>query len=157
VTSGMPAQLPTGVLELLDGSGLPAKVGTTVLLATADDDGWPHLAMLSPGEVLATDDGTIRLALYASSGTSRALRQRGRALLSVVAEGAAYRIRVRARHVPEPPVPGADELFVAAIEGIEEDRVSYARISHGITYELFDAESTVERWTAKLNRLRTIG
>jgi hypothetical protein len=151
------AELPAEVLALLDGTGLREKLGTTVLLATTTDDGWPNLAMLSAGEVLATDARTVHLALHAASGTCVALRNSGIGLLSVVADGAAFRIRVRARHVPQPPVPGDDELFVGAVERVDEDRVPYARVTHGIGYELRDVKGTLERWAAKQSRLRSLG
>jgi flavin reductase (DIM6/NTAB) family NADH-FMN oxidoreductase RutF len=156
VTAERPETVPSGVRRLLDGTGLAEKVGTTLLLVTVGDDDWPHIAMLSPGEVLVTEDDGLALALHASSGTCRNLRRDGRALVSVVAEGVAYRIRIRAQHVPEPPLPGADALFTAGVERIDEDRVGYARVLHGTTYELVDEERTVERWTAKLDRLRAL-
>lgn len=47
-------ELPAGVRELLDGSAIEAATGATVLLLAVDDTGWPRVAMLSAGEVLAT-------------------------------------------------------------------------------------------------------
>jgi hypothetical protein len=151
-TSG--AELPPAVSSLLDGSRLREKVSTAILLATVDRDEWPNLAILSPGEVLAPNPWTVRLALHATSGTCRVLRTTGRGLLSVVADGAAYRIRIRARAVPQPPVPGPDELFLADVEKVLEDRVPYARVTHGLGYELEDVAGTLDRWEAKLTRLR---
>jgi hypothetical protein len=151
------ARLPAAVCSLLDGTGLPEKVSVTVLLATVTPDGWPNLAMLSPGEVLVADPRTVRLALHATSGTCGVLRASGRGLLSVVADGAAYRVRLRARSVPRPPVLGPDELFVATVEQVAEDRVPYARVTHGIGYDLQDVDATLTRWAAKLARLRSLG
>jgi hypothetical protein len=148
--------LPEAVSTLLDGSALASKVSTTVLLATAGPDGWPRLAMLSPGEVLVTDPRSVRLALHATSRTCQALRETGRGLLSVVVDGAAYRVRVRARAVPVPAVAGSDELFVADVEEVVEDRVPYARLTHGIGYELEDVPGTLLRWEAKLARLSSL-
>lgn len=153
---GPPARLPLAVSALLDGSSLPEKVSTTVLLCTVTSDGWPNLAMLSPGEVLATDDRTVRIALHPTSATCRSLRIAGRGLLSVVADGAAYRIRISARHIPEPASPGADELFEAVVDAVTEDRVPYARVTHGVTYRLEDPQATLVRWSSKLHRLRTL-
>jgi hypothetical protein len=148
--------LPAAVRILLDGFSLADKTSTTVLLATTTADGWPNVAMLSPGEVLATDPTSLRIALYANSKTCRSLRADGRAVVSLVADGAAYRIRISARHVPEPPIPGADELFLATVAEVTEDRVPYARVTHGVEYELEDVAATLARWEEKLRRLRSL-
>jgi hypothetical protein len=153
---GRQPTLPPAVRAVLDGSALGDKVSTTVLLATTGEDGWPHLAMLSPGELLAPDSTSVRIALHATSGTCRALRGGGRALLSLVADSAAFRIRLSVRHVGRPPIEGSDELFVASVEEVTEDRVPYARVTHGIEYELTDVEGTLVRWEAKLERLRSL-
>jgi hypothetical protein len=94
--------------------------------------------------------------VHTTSRTCEAMRSTGRALLSLVADGAAYRIRVRTRHVSDPPIAGPDELFVADVEQVTEDRVPYARVKQGIVYELEDVDGTLRRWEAKLDRLRQI-
>jgi len=48
------ASLPEEIFELLDGHDLPAREGLTILLLTASAEGWPQVAMLSVGDVLAT-------------------------------------------------------------------------------------------------------
>jgi hypothetical protein len=148
--------LPRPVRDLLDGSSLREKSSTSVLLGTVSSDGWPNLAVLSPGEVLATDPWTVRLALHSTSQTCRSLRTGGRGLLSVVAEGAAYRIRISVRHVQDPPVAGADEFFEARVDRVSEDSVPYARLLAGITYRLDDVDDALARWEEKLHRLRNL-
>jgi len=55
--------LPADLAAALDGSRLADQVGDTYLLLTMSEAGWPHVAMLSAGEVLAVDDAELRLAL----------------------------------------------------------------------------------------------
>jgi hypothetical protein len=156
MTAGNPAALPATVQLLLDGSDLPSTVGTTILLATTTAEGRPNIAMLSPGEVLARDAGTVLLALHATSRTTRALRASGRGLLHVVADGAAHRISLRVRAVVPPSEPGGDALFVTDVAEALEDRVPYAEVTSGITYRLRDVPEALARWTAKHEQLRRL-
>src|SRR5437879_1823536 len=57
--------LPDVVRELLDGRDPAGRVGFTILLLTTSGEGWPQVAMLSVGEVLAVDERRVRLALWA--------------------------------------------------------------------------------------------
>lgn len=149
--------LPERLVAFFDGTDLESKVGTTVLLATASVEGRPHLAMLSAGEVLASRDGELRLALHRHSGSSRALIDNGQALLSVVLDGAAYQVRLRARAVPVDDASSErTTYFSAMVEECREERASYARLVSGITFELVEPAGTIQRWRDKLavlNRL----
>jgi hypothetical protein len=44
--------MPDGVLRLLDGDDLHERIGLALLLVTNGRDGFPHLAVISMGEVL---------------------------------------------------------------------------------------------------------
>jgi hypothetical protein len=52
---------PAPLVAWLDGRDLEEKVGTAIGVYTADADGWPHPAQPSPGEVLLSPDGEVRL------------------------------------------------------------------------------------------------
>ena len=70
---------PAPIVAWLDGRNLEEKVGTAIGVYTADADGWPHPAQLSPGEVLLSPDGQVRLALLTelltqSPGAERRVR-----------------------------------------------------------------------------------
>src|SRR5215472_12228686 len=80
--------LPEAVREPLAGADLEAAVGLTILLLTVDDSGWPRVAMLSAGEVLAVGDRELRLALWPDSGSTASLERRGLATLALVLSGA---------------------------------------------------------------------
>lgn len=142
--------LPQAVAELLDGSGLEDKVGLTIVLTAVDDAGWPRQALLSAGEVLGVSGGGVRLALYAGSRTSRALASSGRALLSVVVAGTVYKIGVEVTGAGT-----ADGLayFAARVVAVDADRVGYARITSGITYDLPDPQPVLERWHRQIDQL----
>ena len=75
----LPPVLPETLHRLLDGSDLDGKVGETMELLTVGPEGWPHVALLSAGEVLAATPEEIRLALWPSSQTTANLRRTGQA------------------------------------------------------------------------------
>jgi hypothetical protein len=147
-------RLPSTVAALIDGTDLAAKVGHTISLMAVDDEGWPRLALLSVGEVVSATGKDLRLALYATSGTTAALTHSGQALLNVVLEGTSYKIRARVKRVA--PEGGRLALFYGRITQVDEDRVGYAELVSGITYRLADQAAVVERWSQQVERLREV-
>ncbi len=150
------AVLPDGVARLLDGDGLAGKVGRTAQLIVNGSDGVPRLALLSIGEVVAVAPDRLAIALYASSRTSRALREQGQALLFVVVPGIACKVRLRVRSVVEPTEGGRLVRFLTEVVGVRDDAVSYADVTDGVRYVLDDPEVTVARWTATVADLRRL-
>lgn len=151
------ATLPAPVMALLDGRNLEQKVGHTLLLVACEPEGWPRMAMLSVGEVLAVSDQEVRLALYADSGTTRALQASGKALLVTILDRVSYKIRLQGRAVAEDDaeVP-ADVQFVCEVRRVDEDRVSYATVEHGIEFTLTDESAVLERWQRSIDRLASL-
>jgi hypothetical protein len=147
------AQLPVALVQLFDGRDLDRKVGETFLLLTTDEDGWPHMAMLSVGELLAANPGSVHAALWLHSTATRNLERDGRGLLAIVADGAGYYVRLKARRLPDLDVGEDGRLarFELSVEDVQEDRVDYARLTSGVRFELRDSAAVVARWE------RTIG
>jgi len=144
------SELPEAVQHLLDGTGLADKIGTTLQLVVSDDEGWPRVASLSVGEVLATGAETILLTMYDSSRTTRALTERARGLLVLVDEGAIVKVELEAS------VAGSAEgrtIFRCRVAGVERDEVAYARVTHGIEFELLDGAAATARWAKQLDQL----
>ncbi|MBV9168939.1 MAG: pyridoxamine 5'-phosphate oxidase family protein [Chloroflexi bacterium] len=152
------SELPPHVSALLDGSELASRVGLTFLLLTTDAAGWPHVAMLSVGELLATEPSKIRAALWLSSSSSRNLERTGRAVLASVLDSAGYYVRVRAERLGDVDVgvDGRLAAFSFAIEDVQEDVVTYARLTSGITFELEQPERVLPRWGRTIAALRAI-
>src|SRR5438270_9413242 len=96
MTRSLGNALPDDLRQMLDGSNLAAREGLTFLLVTIDDAGWPHLAMLSVGELLAVDSRTLHAGLWLHSSTSKNLSLNGRAMLTIVANGNGYYVRLAA-------------------------------------------------------------
>lgn len=148
-----PPHLPQNVSAFLDGTSLQSKVGETILLVAADADGWPRMALLSVGEVLAVPPTEVALALYAASRTTKALMGTGRGLLLVVADGTTYKIQLEVEPIRS---EGPLLLVRGEIVRVDEDRVSYAQTVSGVRYELDDEASVMQRWEQQIETLRTV-
>jgi hypothetical protein len=146
------ARLPGDVVALLDGNDLDARVGLTIELVTTGIDGWPGIALLSAGEVLALGDSAIRLALWPDSRTTANLSRSGRGLLAFVHDGSAYTVRVETERASD--LPGPLAAFDGRVAAVRRDEVGYARLASGITFDLPDAPAVVARWRGTIEALR---
>ncbi|GAA4738157.1 hypothetical protein GCM10023350_22830 [Nocardioides endophyticus] len=127
----------------------PLAEGLTLLLLTVRDDGWPHLAMLSVGEVVARDDTSLGLLLWPDSTATRNLLARGRGTLCAVVDGASWMLRLTVAE--EPPVSsehGTFRRFAATVVATLVDRAPYAELTSGVTFRLHDPDAVLPRWAA---------
>jgi hypothetical protein len=148
--------LPAPILAWLDGHNLEDKVGTAIGVYTADADGWPHPAHLSPGEVLLTPDGEVRLAVWAKSTTSENLRRDGRVVLMLAADGALHELRFKVSETtPRGGLPLAS--FSGRMVVAREHRVPYAEVVSGVRFTLHDPDAALERWRGQVDALRSLG
>lgn len=152
------AHLPLSVITLLDGDNLSDKVGHTILLTSYEPREWPHIALLSVGEVLALSETTLALILYAGQGAARSLSSSKRALLLVVAGGSIYKARIAVDPVAAPQgEQSAFAYFRGAVVSVDEDEVGYAKVVSGVEYELDDPPEVFRRWRRQIDLLRQLG
>lgn len=150
------AAAPAELVELLDGRALARRVGETFELITISDEGWPNVALLSVGEVLAVSGTEIRLALWRGTRTARSLERNGRATLACVLPPASYTVRLTGVE----PLPSPDDSLsfsTCRVESVEVDTVGYAELTGGIRFRLGDAAAVVERWQRTIDALRAAG
>ena len=152
VTSGN--QLPSEIVDLLGGTELDKAVGFTVQLLTADPAGWPRMALLSAGEILALDAATVRMALWPQSRTTANMTRSGQATLAFVFVGTAYTARAQARCAPDLTGPPTRAVFDCQILELRRDDVPYASLTSGVTFSLLDPVPTVARWRSTIQQLR---
>lgn len=140
--------------ELFNGQQLHAKQQLAMPLLTVNEDGYPHQAMVSVGEVIAIDSQHLRLALWEGTTTTGNIIRTGQALLTLVWQGVSYALRLSLTPLPAlPKATYARARFVATIEHIREDTAKYATLTSGITIELHQAEDVLERWQQTLQEL----
>jgi hypothetical protein len=148
--------LPAEVRTLLDGEDLRGREGQTFLLITAPENGWPHVAMLSVGEVFAPSETELRLALWPGSQTTKNLTAGALGLLMVVASGAAYYVRLRCRRLADAAVAEKPRaLFSATVDEVLQDAVDYAQITSGIGFRLPDRERVLTAWAESVEVMRS--
>ncbi len=141
-------------LTQFDGEALPDKVGAAAILATADAEGWPHLAYLSAGEILVQDT-RLSLALWPTSETCANLRRTGQAVMQVGADGVVWEARLKLT----PRATDGDTrtaIFDGEVQGLRRHAAPYADVLCLISFRLHDAPATLERWTEKLAELRAV-
>ncbi len=139
--------VPEAVRRCLE-DGPERQVGLTFLVLSELEAGWPHVAMVSVGELVVAADGRLALALWPTSTCAANLARTGRATLAVVADGLAFSLRC---HVDDelPITAGEDPAmrgFVLRVITAIEDSAPYADLLSGVTYRLHDDQATLARW-----------
>jgi hypothetical protein len=147
------------LFQRLSGGGLATRPEEAIVIATTDDRGRPHPALLAYGEVLAVTPALVRLVLFANSATARNLAARGAATLCLIgSDGVAY-VKAAAHPLPTQPALAAQGLvaFEARVEDVLVDTPAPgedARLTSGITFVADDPERQARDWAAKLEALR---
>ncbi len=152
-------ELPEAVRALLDGTRLEEAAGLTVLLLTVDEAGWPRVAMLSAGEVLATGPRALRLALWPGSSSTANLARSRLATLALVHDGAGWYLRCAARRDEDLALPDGRRLasFALRVEEALEDVVPYAELTGGIGFRLTEPERALGAWREAVAAMRAAG
>lgn len=140
---------------MLDGSDSDRWSRFTMSLVSVDDEGWPHIALLSVGEVLAVDERRLVMALWPGSTTTRSLTPEGRATLACVVGETAYSVHLDVHRGDDLPAGSMDHAwFECAVRESLADTVTYARLTTGIEFELPDRARVLERWHAVIDAMR---
>lgn len=146
--------LPEALAQLLDGEDLERKEGETLLLLTMSEGGWPHVALLSVGEVWAPDPREVRLALWPGTRTTANLARTRQATLATFVEGTAYYVELDAQPAADLKADGRRlARFHCAVRSVRADVVGYAELLSGVRFRLKDREHVV-RWRATIAALR---
>jgi hypothetical protein len=143
---------PPELQALFDGALSEASPGFTASLVAVDDNARVRTALLSAGELFASDARTLCFALWPASRTARAIAANGRATLTFVFDESFYQVQLNTRVVALDDVPLT--CFVGTIESGEGQRVPYARLTSGIRFELIDAETAQARWREQIEWLK---
>ena len=137
--------LPSGLSQRLGGGGLARHASLAIPIVTVDEEGWPHVALLSYSEVAAVAPSSLRLAIGASSATAANLRRTGRVTLVVVDADLVQYVKGSARESPgrldTQPWTAAFDVSVHAVfeDAADPQREGGARVLGGITFAAADS------------------
>ncbi|KAF4325359.1 hypothetical protein G195_001009 [Phytophthora kernoviae 00238/432] len=142
-------------MEWFNGENLEKKQHEAMQLLTVSEDGWPHQAMISMGEVIAVTPNLLRLALWPGTQTSMNMSRTGKATLIAVHQQSLLSIRldVTSLLALREPVHPRDR-FEAQVINIRVDHAPYAEITSGITFQLKDESGAITRWRETIEELR---
>lgn len=141
---------------LFDGSLLGTKKGFTASLMTVDANGHIRTSLLGVGELYAPDSRTLGIALWPKSRAAGVLAESGRAALTFVCEETFYQVQLRFEPLASVAGDGSGlAYFMGSIDTGETQRVRYARLTGGITFELEEGGETVlDRWEQQIEHLK---
>jgi Pyridoxamine 5'-phosphate oxidase len=139
----------------LDGNDLEDKTREAMMLLSVSEDGWPHAAMVSVGEVVALNHEELRIALWPKTHTVANLKRTQQATLVAVHKGKVHYVRLAIKPLPAlKDDKHNQERFAAKVVSVKEDTAKYAEITSGIRFDLYDPESVVRRWTETVSGLK---
>ncbi|MNN14845.1 hypothetical protein D3C81_1279270 [compost metagenome] len=147
-------ELAPELYELLNGQDLSSKQQEALVLMTVSDDGWPHTAMISVGEIVAVSQDSLRLGLWPGTATTGNILRTGKATLAAFYAGKAFYTRLQLRPLAE--LAGAKhprQRFEAQVISVKADTAKYADIRSGVQIVLHDPEAVVTRWEETVEEL----
>jgi hypothetical protein len=146
--------VPDPLRRLLDDE--PAGEDDFTILVISVRDDWPHLAMVSRGELVCVRDDVLALALWPTSTSCANLTGSPRATLCAVVDAVSYSLRVRCPRLADIRTEAGGTLacFRLEVEGVSGDKAPYARLESGVRFRLIDPEPTVRRWREVRQELR---
>jgi hypothetical protein len=139
--------LPAALARLIDDDELTAD-GIAFELVTVCPDGWPHLSMVSVGELVTRGERGLRLALWPGSNATANISSTGRATLTTVVDGVPYSLRLSLTGPAAIPSAtyGTLAAFDAHIEEVRADMAPYAEVLSGIRFRLRAPAEVLPRW-----------
>ncbi|OAB38797.1 hypothetical protein PMSD_07265 [Paenibacillus macquariensis subsp. defensor] len=140
-------QLPPPLFEFFNGKNVSDKQHEAILLLSIDEEQWPHVAMISVGEIVAINESELRLSLWPNTVTSTNLNRTGQATIVVFLEGVAYYIKLSVQEQFISDAKHERQGFVATVASVRADVATYADIISGVRIQLKDPEPVIQRWT----------
>jgi hypothetical protein len=147
VSEALPPIVPAALARLIDDDELTAD-GVAFQLVTVRPDGWPHLSMISVGELVTRGERGLRLALWPGSNATANASATGKATLTTVVDGVPYSLRLTLTGPTAIPSAtyGTLATFDADIEEVRADIAPYAEVQSGIRYRLRVPAEVLPRW-----------
>jgi hypothetical protein len=144
--------VPEPVAALVRGRPQVGREEQVFPFLTVDDDGHPHVALLSRAELDTDATGDRLLAAVAATTTGRNLRRDGRAGLIAVEGTTAHELKLELVHVIE------DEAMLGlAFEVVEHEADSLGIPLEPMRFHATDRVAALERWDHCAELLAQLG
>lgn len=140
-------QLSAPIFEFLNGKNLNEKRREAMMLLTVTEDGWPHTAMISVGEMVGVNQEELRIGLWQNTETSKNIVRTKKATVNFFYNGKAIYIELSLEKLD--PLKNTEyprDRFSAKIISFREDMAKYADIISGVQIELKMPEEVIRRW-----------
>ena len=151
--------LPRCLRDLLDAdlAELARAPMPVLALLTVQPDGWPHVAYLGPGELIARSGSELSLATWAGSRSTAAAVRTGKVTLQTAIDGVPVLVRLAVRERTTTEI-GGRQLCLLDGEAIDSitDGVSYAALTSGTTFTVHDPAAALARWEQIRTALRGV-
>src|SRR6185312_9549206 len=133
----LPPRVPAPLARLID-DDVMTEEGVAFQLVTVRPDGWPHLSMISVGEIVTSGERGLRLALWPDSKAVANASATGLATLATVVDSVPYSLRLSMTgpKTIHSGTYGTLAAFAAHIEEVRADVASYADVESGIRFRL---------------------
>ena len=148
------SEIAPELYHFLNGNNLASKQGEAMMLLTVSEEGWPHTAMISVGEIVALSPAHLRIALWPNTETSRNMSRTNQATLVVIYEGRAHYTRLKIASLGRVGSEGLmRDGYEATVVWTRQDMAKYAHITSGIQIELLAPDEVISRWTETIQSL----
>lgn len=147
-------RLPDDLVRTFDGTSPENQLGVAYPLVTVDEAGTPRFSMLSAGELLATGNRTLRIAMWPHTRTGANLASGRQALLCVVTPGSVRYVRGHATRLVPPA--GVDlECFELTVSSVESDSHEGLPVATPITFDVVEPSpaQVLAMWRGQLDAL----
>ena len=145
------AFMPAEIFVFLNGKDLNQKLSNAIRISTIGEEGWPHAAMLSAGEMLALDTSEVAMLVYERSNTSRNLARNGRLTVTLPLDHGLCEMRLRATAKKQ---EGWCRCFTAVVEDVRQHLSHYADVVSGVTFRPHDSTAVLPLWERQIEMLR---
>lgn len=142
--------LPARALDYLH-VGNAARDNTVIFLLTSDPSGFPHVALLSPFQVVTTSDREFMLAVHKGTKSQHYLEENRKATLIVQASPSVDYIKFQATRV-EGWVSKKDEILYRAepVDVLED----YSDMAPYVSQLKFDPRKILEDYSAGFEEIK---
>lgn len=141
--------LPEEVYELLKQDN-PDRKNTVILLAVRDDDDCPHMALLSPFQVVASTPDRFLVAIHIGSRTESFMEKWTNVTLVIQVLPAVFYVKCKMTKVDDWEDP-VDELYRAEISDVLVDSSDTAPFLSALT---FDAKVVLPSYSEEFGYIR---